>query len=417
MANGFQKFTNRLLDPGVLNDDTVRQNQQMADMLLNQSSQPRPIGHFTQGLAQLANAMNAQILRQRGERGQKALETQRAQQMGDLLNNLSLDPQQTQVLQSLPPEVQQQVLPQLAMGQFQPPEQFTLRPGDQRVDSRGNLIASAPPKPNETTRQFREGGEFVTRRVVDGLPDMSDTGVLSRSPIDRVQRVEQGEPGAFDPRTRSQQGQDVQNFQNAVIGGVKAINTASELLAIAQQTPDAIGTPGNLFRVGNEMVRTAEALGRFAGFDPGINRNLDGFTFDGFDGKMRSLAIENEAFRSGVFGIAFAAAVAEQGTRPTDKDIQAFIDQIAGSSSDPRAFARTIKTFIGRSERSLRTTANVKDIPDDVRQRAFAELDQSLQGFNAFFAEPQELPGFDELTPAEQAELKRLMEAQGVNNR
>lgn len=40
-----------------------------------------------------------------------------------------------------------------------------------------------PVAPKVSARQFREGDEFVTRRVINGLPDMSDDGVLARSTI------------------------------------------------------------------------------------------------------------------------------------------------------------------------------------------------------------------------------------------
>lgn len=395
MASKFENFTNRLFDPGPnVTEKSVQQNQRMADALMAQISQPQNIQHPTQGLALLMNALNAQAYRQQGQRGQEALEKQQSQQMGEVLSRLSIDPQGREMLASLPTNMQSRVLPQLVAGQ--------LMPGD----------------PDTTTKQFREGDEFVTRRVVDGVPDMTEEGVLSRSKIDRISRVEQGEPGAFDPKTKSQQGQDVQEFEDAVIGGVSAIQTGTELLNIATTTPDALGAPGNIFRFGNEMLQTGEALGRAMGIDVGADRSVDEFTFNGFSGNMRDLAIENQAFRSGVYGIAFAAAVAEQGTRPTDKDIQAYIDQIAGSTADPKAFARTLQTFVGRVDRRLRNTANVKEIPQEVRDRAFQTLDRSLVGFNQFFADPLEgIPGTDELTEAEQEELRRLLEQQRGNQR
>lgn len=82
--NAFNRFTNRLFDPGPLNDDNIRRNRDMADALLNQVSNPR-IGHANQGYANLVQALNAQAFRQKSLRGEDALKQQRAQQMGDFL--------------------------------------------------------------------------------------------------------------------------------------------------------------------------------------------------------------------------------------------------------------------------------------------------------------------------------------------
>jgi hypothetical protein len=64
-------------------------------------------------------------------------------------------------------------------------EQYTLSPGDVRFE--GDVPIAAVPEATATpaygTDQLREGGEYVTRRTVDGSPDMSPAGVLARSPI------------------------------------------------------------------------------------------------------------------------------------------------------------------------------------------------------------------------------------------
>lgn len=80
----FQKFTNRLFDPGALSDEGIRYNRELADAMLNQAVN-RPVGHPTQGLASLMQALNAQIYRQRSAKGKEALQKQRAQEVGDFL--------------------------------------------------------------------------------------------------------------------------------------------------------------------------------------------------------------------------------------------------------------------------------------------------------------------------------------------
>jgi hypothetical protein len=62
------------------------------------------------------------------------------------------------------------------------PDEFTLKPGEVRFEN-GRPIAAVPSETKETTQQFREGTEYVTRRVINGKPDMSPGGVVARSPI------------------------------------------------------------------------------------------------------------------------------------------------------------------------------------------------------------------------------------------
>jgi len=380
--NAFQRFGNRLLSPGNISDENVRRNRDMSRQLLRQVSTPQNIQHPTQGLALLANALNAQIFRQKANRGETALKEQKATQMGELLGNLNLGPEQRAIFDSLPKDAQQQIA-------IQASAQRLLPTGDK-----------------ETSKQLREGDNFVTRRVVNGRVDQTDAGIISSSPIDRVQRTETGGPGAFSGKTPSQEGAAIEEFQNAAIGGLSAIQTGGELLQIAADTPEALGAPGTIVRAGNEFLRTAEALGGLMGVDVGADRGADDFTFEGFSGNLRNTAIESQAFRSGIYGIAFAAAVAEQGSRPTDKDIQAFIDQIAGSTADPLAFRRTIGTFVNRIDRRLRSTAAIKGIPEEISARAFGEIDSALTQFGQAGRSPVEnLPGFEDMSAEEQREL------------
>ena len=238
-------------------------------------------------------------------------------------------------------------------------------------------------------RNIKGIGEAEVLRDADsGLFFIQDekgvpTFIASTDMTTPPERVEQGGPGAFDPRTQAQQGEAVTKFLDAAIGGVGAIEQGTELLKIAQQSPESLGAPGAIARVGNEFIRTAVGLGNMLGIDVGAERDIDAFSYEGFTGNLREVAIENQAFRAGVYGVAFAAAVADQGLRPTDKDIQAFIDQIAGSTADPQAFSRTITQFVERIDRKLRAVARINRIPKENQDAAFAEFDRALAGFRS----------------------------------
>lgn len=418
-----QTFRQRLVDPGEISRQNIANNQAMADALLGSTVNPQ-IQHPTQGLALLAQALNSQLYRQRAERGQSALQRQEAQRLGQLMQSLNLDPQQQQMLQALDPSLQTQIAGQAVAQNLLPgPDESPfakLDPSDYTQESLRAFQSSsnvADLVPRETDGDVTRIGQRVVRQLgteaeiyqdAEGRPfyytdaagsrQYVSSGDLSTPP----ERQETGGPGAFDPRTRAQQGQAVTAFQDAAIGATGAVQIASELAQISQATPEALGAPGLILRVGNEFVRTGEALGRMLGTDVGADRDIGGFNFDSFSGDMRRAAVESQAFRAGVYGVAFAAAVAEQGTRPTDRDIQAFIDQIGGSTADPQGFARTLQQFVGRINRRVRTIANVKQIPAEIQQSAYAELDPALAEFEGLFGGG----AADELTPEERSELE-----------
>jgi hypothetical protein len=217
-------------------------------------------------------------------------------------------------------------------------------------------------------------------------------------------------------KTPSQAGRNIVDFEDTVIGAVGAVQTGTELLKISLSDPSALGKPGAIAKFGNEMLITAIAFGDMAGIELDPQRDLRAFNFDSFNaGPMKQIAIESTAFRAGIYGIAFASAVAEQGTRPTDKDIQQFIDQVGGNSSDPKAFRRTITQFMERQDRRLHTIANVKNIPEQVKQRAFKDWDAAYSEFKSIGQSTAEgveaLEGFWDL-PIEQQERLRYLQEQ-----
>ena len=370
---------------------TEARRSQLLELLLSQQNQRPQI----QSGVELAARLGAQLIRQKGINTKREEEAAASKTQGS---------NQDAVLAALTGQNTQSVfgtdLPEntsLAQALSQLPEGDPLRQAVQSAVVKQSF--ATPEADTNTTKQFREGEFFVTRAVTNGVPGKE----LSRSPIDRIIRQEVGAPGEFTG-TKSQVGGDIKDFRDAAIGVIGAVQKGSDLLKIAQATPEALGKPGNIARFGNSMIQTAIGLGKMMGIknlDP--KRDIDSFAFDGFQGNLKKVAIESTKFRAGVYGIAFAAAVAEQGTRPTDKDIQQFIDQIAGTSSDADAFSATIRQFVIGMDRKLRTTATVKGIPQAVQDQAFGAMDKALEGFAQNFSED-----FGDLTPTEILELKKL---------
>ncbi len=250
-------------------------------------------------------------------------------------------------------------------------------------------------KSGRTAQKFIDRDGNPVQGSMDKQGNYYDSSGKQRTDITPIApAATQAELGAL---TRTQAGKNVADFQDTVVGAVGSVQTATELLKISFDTPSALGKSGALTNFANEMVATAKAIIFTAGYKEikVSDRKLqdigaEAFNWESLDlSRMRLTAVEAVAFKAGIFGIAFAAAVSEQGTRPTDVDIQQFIDQVAGRTTDPISFRRTIAQFMRRQDRRLRTIANVKGIPKDAQTAAFGEWDVAYAKFLAA-AKPQE---------------------------
>jgi len=149
MAGAFQRFSNRLLNPGLITEENVRRNRDLASELLRDSMTPKPIQHPTQGLAQLFNALNSQIMQQRSQRGETALRQQQSDEMAAFLENF--DPETAQLVQSAPQSFRPQLAGMVAQEQI-----------EQRF--------APPPAKKFGITEVKEGNEIVTYETHDGVP-------------------------------------------------------------------------------------------------------------------------------------------------------------------------------------------------------------------------------------------------------
>ena len=253
-----------------------------------------------------------------------------------------------------------------------------------------NLKRQGVKQPETKLQTFGDSDGAAKKTTVVGTPEffaaVENPDLFPIGNISQLQRTKDVTP----QKTETQVGKNIVDFEDAAVGGIGAIQTGLQLLKIGQETPEALGKPGAIFRFGSEMIALGSGLGKMFGVDVSPNRDIGSFSFDGFTGNLQKVAVESSRFRSGIYGIAFAAAVAEQGTRPTDKDIQQFIDQIAGNSSSFPAFAGTINDFMHRIARRLRNTAKIKGIPKKAQDRILPQLDDALADFDSFFSDAKE---------------------------
>lgn len=246
------------------------------------------------------------------------------------------------------------------------------------------------------TRLFNEPQELARiiagpeAEALGGAPDtvFEEKSIGGRvtdfSVLQQVSREEVGQPGEFSGTT-SQKFKRREDFRTSVVNTSLAIDKATDLVKFAVAEPGAIGTPGAIFSFGNNFLRTAAAI--FTEILPGqdleVDFGPDDVDFSAFsNGRLRELAASNAQFRAGVFSIAFAAAVAEQGSRPSDKDVEGKIREIAGDSSDVLSFVPTISNFVRNIDSRVRKTGRVGDFQESFLNSVLPELDRSMAAFN-----------------------------------
>jgi len=189
MGERFQNFTNRLFDPGPLSEQNVSQTRQLGDLMMLQSSRPRAIQHPAQGFAQLAEAMNAQIFRQRASRGEGALKAQQNKALGDFMAQLNLNPQQSSILEGVQdsnPELFNELLGQATSQLFpEPPDE--LEPPATRTVNRDDLTV---------TEQFNsETGKYEEIATAPRFKETSSTSQVVTPILQKLARGEQLTPG------------------------------------------------------------------------------------------------------------------------------------------------------------------------------------------------------------------------------
>ena len=249
----------------------------------------------------------------------------------------------------------------------------------------------------------REGGKRVPRdQLVDGQPTTvfyDPAGNMfyedGKPVIGKVTPFATNEAGVIGSGVNpSGVSRNTIEFQDNVVGAVGAVQMGSELLTISEKNPEALGVPGGMARFGANLVSGAKAIADWAGYERPAPEDTEmqtmgasAFNYDSIDyDKLGISGAEAEKFRAGVYGIAFAAAVAEQGTRPTDKDIQQFIDQVGGRATSAQSFRETIVQFMRRQDRRLETIADVKQISETDRDAALAAWKPAFRDFMETYA-------------------------------
>lgn len=278
--------------------------------------------------------------------------------------------------------------------------------GFQRYEDTGDRLfpeAVAPLKA-PTTRSIIDKDERIDQEFDLTTGEFVEVG---RGPRSVVQRQETGPPGSF--KTGSQTGAQEVEMENAASATIQAVATAGDLVDLVRSNKSIVGIPGAFFRITNDLAQSAVGIAQGLGVT--FEGNLETLTNpENYDfSKFRGTAIDSAVMQSAIVNLAFAAAAAsgQEGRSISDKDIQRFINEIGGSTSDPKAFEAVIRKFTERLVRNFTISTNVRklnrpDLIQQVRNSLDNRADEATR-------QAQSLSGFNELSPSDQQELIQLL--------
>jgi hypothetical protein len=266
-----------------------------------------------------------------------------------------------------------------------------------------------------------------------GLLDEDDPAQLQQA--DYIDADGNAVQGAFDPDTGkySSQGerpiapqatQQELNDTSLTDAGINAVTqkfrtqaqslavnaaTATELVDLVNRSPEALAKSGALVTFGSEAYTLAKNLMNLVNEPPlpaEETKLQDGGNINAWDwseldkqvNKLGILPVDAARMKAGLYSLAFSAAVGEQGSRPSDKDIQAYISIYGGEITNPDAFKGTIAQAMRRSRNTLYFMAEMNpeiqnprvqlDVFDREYNKFLESINESVEGIPKGYTGP-----------------------------
>lgn len=186
-----------------------------------------------------------------------------------------------------------------------------------------------------------ETGEVKTRRrddpEVDRLVGQNHVVASDGRALESLENMSQGER---------------RELRNAQVGTKTYIASVADGLRMLNENPDINTFVARGASLINDLRQEAKAFAGALGTE--FDENI--FDLTAHADTFRQLGIERERMQSLITSLAFQRAVAEKGGagRITNRDIERFIQEIGGRSSDPVALAQVLQDTAQRAARSFR---------------------------------------------------------------
>ena len=236
---------------------------------------------------------------------------------------------------------------------------------DSQVTAKGQVI------------ERRSDGTITAINVQDFVKESGNLSILSQVMPDGQIRTIQGDGngGFFDLQGKKLDiSPDARLVENTTLSGSQAdlglndpemkelrdsevatrtfIATATDAIKMLDETPDINTFVASAANIANNIKQEARAVGRALGVEIDVGLLEPDTHADTFD----ALGISNQEMRGMITSLAYQAAAAsgQAGRDVSNRDVVRFIQEIGGSSTDPRAFKASIRNVADRTDRAFR---------------------------------------------------------------
>lgn len=242
-----------------------------------------------------------------------------------------------------PPEARRASL----MGLGQTPSLLTQANPEQAVEA---MIAQQFPKPTAAkdplTRDFKEGDEFITKQYNRVNGEWEEVSRAPRYKPDVSVNVQPADlSGLSNLMTKTQRGKEIAALRENQVQAVQMVKQGSSLISNLRESGDqAISWSGTMARGVDTFTSQGQAIAKNFGIkmgDGSISKSLNEA-----DWQWGELASESGVIKSKILGLAVAITKADQGSRPSDFDVQTSIARLAGSAGSATRMADTIESLL-----------------------------------------------------------------------
>lgn len=213
------------------------------------------------------------------------------------------------------------------------------------------MIAQQFPRPtapkDPAVREFKEGDKYVTKQLNRTTGQWEKVGEAPRyKPPETNINVEPADLGGLSTlMTKSQRGKEIAALRENRVQAVQMVKQGSALVSNLREAGDqAVSWSGAMSRGINTLASQGGAIAKNFGIrmgDGSISKRLD----EG-DWQWGELASTSSVVRSRILGLAVAVTKADQGSRPSDFDVQTSISRLAGSSGSASVMADTVEALL-----------------------------------------------------------------------
>lgn len=209
-------------------------------------------------------------------------------------------------------------------------------PGGPADPAQAGRLAGAKFTPPELIRLQRaykkaisEGDEVGAKQILGRIEKLSEKSGIN---------LTVGPDGTVDFSTGSQKGKQQQERKETGILAIQSVAAGANLLRSLEESGDAsISFTGRTARLIDSFLAQVTASAGLVNVElPPVDR----YEFTG------ALAEKSAVVKSKAISLAFAMAVARQGSRPTDQDIVYFLDIIGARAGSSRQFAAALRSSI-----------------------------------------------------------------------